>query len=79
MAITSPDQTTRWRCSRCGNLTRFDVVRSMRANEYWHFDLGGDVTVEDQHAVHDEIEAVTCRWCGATDTVELIARVGNAQ
>lgn len=51
----------------------------MRANEYWHVDLGGDVTVEEQHALHDEIEAVTCRWCGATDTVELIARAGDAQ
>lgn len=78
MATTAPDETTRWRCSRCGNLTRFDVVRTTRANQYWHFDLGGSVTVEEEQALRDEIESVTCRWCGATDTVELVARVEDA-
>jgi hypothetical protein len=53
------------------------VVRSLRANEYWHFDLAGEVTVEEQQALHDEIEAVTCRWCGAKDTVESIPRAGE--
>ena len=28
MTVALPDADTRWRCSRCGNLTRFDVVRS---------------------------------------------------
>jgi len=74
VAITAPDETTRWRCARCGNLTRFDVVRSTRARQFWHFDLGGAVTIEDQEAMRDEIETVTCRWCGAADTIELIAR-----
>ena len=52
--IESPDRMTRWRCSRCGNLTRFDVLRLRRAKEYWHFDLGGEVSVEDQFP-HDDI------------------------
>lgn len=78
MAITAPDETTRWRCARCGNLTRFDVVRRTRARQYWHFDLGGAVTVEEDQPLRDEIESVTCRWCGATDTVELVARVEDA-
>jgi RNase P subunit RPR2 len=75
VAISAPDSTTRWRCARCGNLTRFDVVRSTRSTQYWHFDLAGEVSVEEENVVEDEIQAVTCRWCGATDTVELIARV----
>ena len=73
-----PDRMTRWRCSRCGNLTRFDVLRSRRAKEYWHFDLGGEVSVEDQEVLHDDIEEVRCRWCGATDTVEIV-RAGDAE
>lgn len=74
MAIPVPDESTRWRCSRCGNLTRFDVVRSTRARQYWHFDLAGDKVVEQSDPLLDEIEAVTCRWCGAGDTVELVQR-----
>jgi RNase P subunit RPR2 len=75
VAISAPDSTTRWRCARCGNLTRFDVVRSTRSAQYWHFDLAGEVSVEEENLVEDEIQSVTCRWCGATDTVELIERV----
>jgi RNase P subunit RPR2 len=78
VAISVPDDTTRWRCSRCGNLTRFDVVRSTRAKQFWHFDLAGEVIVEEEDALFDEIETVTCRWCGATDAVEVVARAADA-
>ena len=78
MAISAPDESTRWRCARCGNLTRFDVVRSTRAQQYWHFDLGGEVEVEQQSLLHDDIESVTCRWCGATDAVEIVPRAADA-
>lgn len=74
VAIQAPDETTRWRCARCGNLTRFDVVRSTRARQYWHMDLAGVPTIEEEQALHDEIESVTCRWCGSADAIELIAR-----
>ena len=77
MAISAPDSSTRWRCARCGNLTRFDVVRSTRSTQYWHFDLAGEVSVEDESVVDDQIQSVACRWCGAADSVELIARVGD--
>ena len=49
------------------------------AKEYWHFDLGGEVSVEDQEVLHDDIEEVRCRWCGATDTVEIVPRAGDAE
>ena len=57
VALSAPDSSTRWRCARCGNLTRFDVVRSTRSRQYWHFDLAGDVSVEWAFEHHDEIEA----------------------
>jgi hypothetical protein len=77
VAIPAPDETTRWRCARCGNLTRFDVVRTTRSSQYWHFDLAGEVTVEDETPIRDEIEKVTCRWCGAADAVETVPRVDD--
>jgi len=59
-------------------LTRFDVVRATRAKQYWHFDLGGEHRVEDMDVLRDEIESVTCRWCGADDAVEIVPRAADA-
>jgi hypothetical protein len=72
-----PDEATRWRCARCGNLTRFDVVRSTRSRQYWHFDLAGTPVIEEEHSLRDEVESVTCRWCGAADAVEVVPRAGD--
>ena len=41
MPVPQPDASSRWRCTLCGNLTRFDVTRSTRAQEYVHVDLAG--------------------------------------
>ena len=43
---TLPTAESRWRCARCGNLTRFDVTRRTRTVEFWHFDLPGEPQVE---------------------------------
>jgi RNase P subunit RPR2 len=73
--VTSlPDASTRWRCSGCGNLTRFDVTRTRRTMEFWHFDLAGDHRVEESTTDHEDVSAVTCRWCGRSDAVELVSR-----
>ena len=69
-----PDAKSRWRCSRCGNLTRFDVVRTQRASEFWHFDLAGEPNIEERILHSDDLQEVSCRWCGVGATVELIAR-----
>ncbi len=74
MAHSLPEASTRWRCGGCGNLTRFDVTRSTRATEYWHFDLAGDYRVEETVADYDNVETVTCRWCGRSDAIELVSR-----
>lgn len=66
--------TTRWRCTLCGNLTRFDVTRSSRVVEYVHVDLAGLATVDERTVLSEVIERVRCRWCDAVDQVELVAR-----
>jgi hypothetical protein len=61
----------RYRCAGCGNLTRFDVVGSRRTRSFHHFTVGGELEVEDEVVLEEQIESVTCRWCGATgDRIE---------
>ena len=72
--VAPPTSETRWRCGACGNLTRFDVVRTRRLREYVHADLAGEPLVEESEVLGDVVEHVTCRWCGAVDQVELVAR-----
>ena len=74
MSTGIPDAGQRWRCSGCGNLTRFDVTRTRRTTEFWHFDLGGEHRVEETHVREESINAVTCRWCGRSDAIELVPR-----
>ena len=77
MAAPLPDETTRWRCGGCGNLTRFDVTRTRRTTEYWHFDLSGEHRIEETSTERDDVAAVTCRWCGRSDAIELVVRTGT--
>lgn len=65
--------TTRYRCSACGNLTRFDVVALRRTRAYHHYSVGGDLRVEDEVVVDETVEEVSCRWCGSGAAVEVIA------
>ena len=74
MAVALPDADTRWRCSRCGNLTRFDVVRSSRVREFWHLDLSGEAFVEESKTLSETVDEVRCRWCTGGGSVELVAR-----
>jgi hypothetical protein len=74
VAVDLPGEDGRWRCSSCGNLTRFDVARTTRLREYWHQDLAGAAQVERTEVVADTIERVTCRWCHSSTTVEVVPR-----
>ena len=58
--------TMRYRCTGCGNLTRFDVVASQRTRALYHYSVGGDLTVEDETVLDARVEDVTCVWCGAS-------------
>jgi hypothetical protein len=69
-----PDATQRWRCAGCGNLTRFDVTRTRRTTEFWHFDLAGEHRVEETQVEEESVESVTCRWCGRADAIEVVLR-----
>lgn len=74
MSVPLPDESTRWRCGGCGNLTRFDVTRTRRTTEFWHFDLAGEPRVEESRTDHEDVSAVTCRWCGRSDAIEVVSR-----
>ncbi|UFN45616.1 hypothetical protein [Nocardioides okcheonensis] len=69
-----PAEGERWRCAGCGNLTRFDVTRTRRTTEYWHFDLAGDHRVEEEDVRSEVVESVACRWCGRSDAIEVVDR-----
>ncbi|CAA9330718.1 MAG: hypothetical protein AVDCRST_MAG72-308 [uncultured Nocardioidaceae bacterium] len=77
MVAPLPDDVSRWRCGACGNLTRFDVARTRRTTEFWHFDLAGSHRVEESETRDEQIESVTCRWCGRSDAIEVVARTGS--
>jgi hypothetical protein len=62
---------TRFRCRACGNLTRFDVVETRTTRSYYHFTLGGELTVDDEEVLRRDRETVTCRWCGSSDVDEV--------
>ncbi|CAL9576100.1 hypothetical protein SUDANB121_04965 [Nocardiopsis dassonvillei] len=74
MGIAMPGDNERWRCTGCGNLTRFDVTRTVRSRDFVHLDLSGEGRVEERSVLSETIEQVTCRWCGAADRIETIAR-----
>ncbi|MBD0736118.1 hypothetical protein [Streptomyces sp. CBMA29] len=78
MPVPMPTATTRWRCTQCGNLTRFDVTRSTRLVEYVHLDLGGEPRIEETDVLTETVESVRCRWCNAADQIELVDRPGAA-
>jgi len=77
MPVPVPTEASRWRCTLCGNLTRFDVQRSTRAREYVHVSLAGEPVVEQRELLAETVEQVTCRWCGRADSVEVVPRPGE--
>jgi hypothetical protein len=64
---------TRYRCAACGNLTRFDVTVTRRTRSFHHYDLGGELAVEEEQVLSEEVEDVACRWCGNGRSVEVVA------
>ena len=49
---------TRYRCNACGNLTRFDVVGTRRTRAFHHYNMGGELTVEEEDVLEttDDLE-----------------------
>jgi len=63
--VTSP----RYRCTACGNLTRFDVTTTQRTRKYHHYTVGGELEVENVEVLDERVEEVACRWCGTATSV----------
>ena len=59
----------RYRCTACGNLTRFDVTISRRTTAFHHYSVGGELTVEDEQVLEETVDKVECRWCGTGSAV----------
>lgn len=64
---------TRYRCTACGNLTRFDVTTTRTTRAFHHYSIGGELTVEDEEVRAETVEDVSCRWCGHGRGVEVLS------
>ena len=62
----------RYRCTACGNLTRFDVTLRRRSRSFHHYSVGGELTIEEEVVLGEEVEEVSCRWCGSGRSIEVI-------
>lgn len=72
MSPAVPAAPSRYRCTACGNLTRFDVVVTRRTRAFHHFTIGGELEVEDEEVLAESVESVACRWCGSGSAVETL-------
>ena len=64
---------TRYRCTACGNLTRFDVTTTTRTRAFHHYSVGGELSVEEAEVLEERVDEVQCRWCGTGSSVEQVA------
>jgi hypothetical protein len=60
----------RYRCTTCGNLTRFDVTVTSTVRAFHHYSVGGELSIEDAQTIAERVDAVECRWCGASGVIE---------
>ena len=68
--------SSRYRCTACGNLTRFDVTSFRRTRAFHHYTVGGELSVEDEEVLDEQVEEITCRWCGTGTAVEVVTADG---
>lgn len=64
--------TTRYRCTACGNLTRFDVTVTTTTRAFNHYTVGGELEVEEPEVLAESVDEVSCRWCGHGNAVEVL-------
>jgi hypothetical protein len=62
----------RYRCTACGNLTRFDVVSTRQTRAFHHYSIGGELSIEEEQVLDESIDEVSCRWCGRGAKVEVV-------
>ncbi|MEZ5320575.1 MAG: hypothetical protein R2698_00510 [Microthrixaceae bacterium] len=64
-----PPIGVRYRCSACGNLTRFDVRATRTTRAFHHYSVGGELVVEEEEVIEERIDEVRCRWCDSSANV----------
>lgn len=62
----------RYRCTACGNLTRFEVTSTRRTRSFHHYTVGGELSIEDTEVLSEDVEEVLCRWCGTGGSVVVV-------
>lgn len=68
-------ETLRYRCTNCGNVTRFDVTTNTTSRAFYHYTVGGELEVEGKEIVKEEVLDVSCRWCESPKwVVEVISK-----
>lgn len=77
-SIAAVSDVVRYRCTSCGNLTRFDVVSTRRTRAYHHYSVGGALDIEDEQVLDEVVESAECRWCGPSGRVEQFAADADA-
>ena len=60
---------SRYRCTACGNLTRFDVTTTRKVRAFHHYTVGGELQVEDVEVLIESVDEVACRWFGTGQSV----------
>lgn len=70
--MTTETAPTRYRCAACGNLTRFTVVATRKTESFHHYSVGGELSIEEEFLLDEQIESVLCRWCGNGNGVEVL-------
>ena len=63
---------TRYRCTACGNLTRFDVTTTRTTRAFHHYTVGGALEIEEEQVLAESVDEVACRWCGHGRAVEVL-------
>jgi hypothetical protein len=70
--------SARYRCTACGNLTRFDVVTTRRTSAFHHYTVGGELRIEEDRVLEERTDEVSCRWCGnGASVVQVTAEVAG--
>ncbi|HTO00140.1 MAG TPA: hypothetical protein VL068_05640 [Microthrixaceae bacterium] len=76
--MATPESThPRYRCTACGNLTRFEVTSTRKTKAFYHYTVGGELSVEDTEVLAENVEEVLCRWCGTGGSVVVVDDSGN--
>ncbi|MDQ1416303.1 MAG: hypothetical protein QOF81_1916 [Acidimicrobiaceae bacterium] len=77
VAAVTPVTSERYRCEACGNVTRFDVTVTRRTRAFHHYTVGGDLSVDEELVLSEQVDEVSCRWCGSGQAVETVADQTN--